>query len=309
MQDVPFQPVRGYRPLMGHAEAFEYISGPHPRAFDPEPARGLLAERRAASPEGHAPVVSSEILSGNPFRDGQDSPETARRLQRIAPGAQILVTIREQVSMAASMYMQYVSRGGSLPAERFFAGPLDNGFQIFDPVHLECHRLIGLCRDPFGPDHVHVLTFEQFRAAPERFVAAIARIAGQPEAPASPALAAESGRNVSSPEYAVPFLRRLNHFRSGPVSPDPVFDLGTGARLAYRGIRRTARAEPIRRLARHRHPVRDFGARRFAGRFAESNRALAKLCPDLDLRGYRGIAPGTAGAEAAEALRPVPAGH
>jgi hypothetical protein len=309
MQDVLFRPACGYQPLMSHAEVFERISGPHPLAFDPEPARLLIAERASAAAPGLARVVSSEILSGNPFRGGQDSPETARRLQRIAPGAQILVTIREQVSMAASMYMQYVSQAGTLRVDRFFAGPLAIGHPLFDPVHLEYHRLIALYRELFGPDRVHVLTFEEFRAAPERFVMAIARIAGLPEQTPSPALAAESGRNVSSPEYAAPFLRRLNHFRSGPVSPDPVLDLGVGARLTSRGIGRAARAESLRRLVKRRNPVKDFVAEKFAGHFEDSNRSLAALCPDLDLRGYQGIAPETPGADAVEPLRPVPAGH
>lgn len=310
MQDVLFRPACGYQPLMNHAEVFEHISGPHPLVFDPGPARALLAARIQAAPEGLARVVSSEILSGNPFRGGQDGPETARRLQLIAPEAQILVIVREQVSMAASMYMQYVSRGGSLPAERFFAGPLDIGYPLFDPVHLEYHRLIGVYRDLFGAARVQVLTFEQLRAAPERFLAAISRIAGQPDDMSAAALAAGSGCNVSSPEYAVPLLRRVNHFRSGPVSPDPVLDLGAGAQLVYRGISRIARTGPVRRMMRERNPVKALVTDRFNGCFTESNRALGALCPDLDLSCYQGITGSGAGEPgSAGALGPVPAGR
>lgn len=310
MQEVLFKPSCGYRPLLSHAEVFEHISGPHPLVFDPEPARALIAGRMGSAPEGLAPVVSSEILSGNPYRGGQDGPETARRLQQIAPEAHILITVREQVSMAASMYMQYVSRGGSLSPRAFFSGPLDIGYPLFDPAHLDYHRLIGLYRTLFGADRVHVLTFEQFRAAPEQFVAALARLSSLPEAASAAARAAGKGRNVSSPEYAVALLRRVNHFRSGPVSPDPVLDLGAGARLAYRGVGRIARTEAVRRLVRQRNPVKAFVAERFAERFAESNRALAALCPDLDLRGYQGIpAAGQDVPAPAAALRPVPAGR
>ena len=309
MQDVLFQPACSYQPLMSHEEVFEHISGPHPLIFDPEPVQALLAERMAATPEGHAPVVSSENLSGNPFRGGQDGPETARRLHKIAPEAQILVTVREQMSMASSMYMQYLSQGGTLRPEQFFAGPLDLGYPLFDSVHLEYHRLIGLYRELFGAERVHVLTFEQFRTEPERFVAAICGIAGVPESMGAATLAAGTERNVSRPEYAAPLLRRVNHFRNGPVGPGPVFDLGV-AQLAYRAIGRGARMGPVRGLIRQRNPVKAFVTRRFAGHFAESNRALAALCPDLDLRGYEGIAAAApAASEPEAALRPLPAGH
>lgn len=289
MQETLFRPDCGYAPLMSHAEVFEHITGPHPLVFDPEPTRALLAARSAEAPAGLARVVSSEILSGNPLRGGQDCAENARRLQRIAPDARILVTIREQLSMAASMYMQYISRGGALPASRFFDGPLDFGYPLFDPVHLEYHRLVGFYRELFGPARVHVLTFEQFRAAPEDFVASIDRLAGAPGISTAAVRAARSGRNVSSPEYAVPLLRRVNHLRAGPVSPDPILDLGEGSRLLYRSIRRAANAMPVRRLVRRPNPVRDLIATRFSGRFEASNRALAALCPELSLRDYPGI--------------------
>lgn len=309
MQDVLFKPACSFRPLMSHEEVFAHISGPHPLVFDPEPVRALLAARMAATPQGHAPVVSSENLSGNPFRGGQDSPETARRLHEIAPEAHILVTVREQMSMASSMYMQYLSQGGTLRPEQFFAGPLDLGYPLFDPVHLEYHRLIGLYQELFGTERVHVLTYEQFRTEPERFVAAICSIAGVPESSGTATLAAGTGRNVSRPEYAAPLLRRVNHFRSGPVGPGPVFDLGA-AQLAYRGIGRAARMGPVRGLIRQRNPIKAFVTRCFAGRFAESNRTLAALYPDLDLRGYEEIvAPAPAASEPEAALRLLHAGH
>ena len=289
MQEVLFTPACGYAPLMSHAEVFEHITGPHPLAFDPEPARALLAARAAEAPVGLARVVSSEILSGNPMRGGQDCAKNARRLHRIAPQARILITIREQVSMAASMYMQYVSRRGTLPPERFFDGPLETGYPFFDPVHLEYHRLVEFYHTLFGPGQVRVLTFESFRTNPAGFVAAIGDMAGAGAESGIAALAAGDGRNVSNPEYAAGLLRRINHLRAGPVSPNPILDLGEVGKRLYRGAGRAARTAPVSRLVRRRNPIRDMAAVRYAGRFAESNGALAEMCPELDLQGYQGI--------------------
>ena len=82
------------------------------------------------------------------------------------------------------------------------------------------------------------------------------------------------------------------------MSPDPILDLGDIGKRLYRGAGKAARSAPVSRLVRRRTPIRDLADRRYAGRFADSNRALAEMCPELDLRGYQGIGQdGEAGTE------------
>lgn len=81
-------------------------------------------------PAGMVPVISSEILSGHPFSGGIASDDYARRLKAIAPDAKILVSIRSQMRILTSVYMQYLLRGGTMGPELFFAGDPDSGSSV-----------------------------------------------------------------------------------------------------------------------------------------------------------------------------------
>jgi hypothetical protein len=289
MQAEFFVPTCGYDPILSHEEVFGLISGVHPLAFDPSPARDLIAGRVAAARQkGLTPVISSEILSGNPYRGGHDSAENARKLHRTVPGAPILITVREQEAACASMYMQYVSRGGCLSPGVFFDGPWGLGYPGFDPAHLEYHLLVARYQDLFGPENVMVCTYEEFRKAPDRFIERISTFAGNATQVNHTGLFS-APQNPSNPEYAVPVLRRANYIRTGPVSPDPLFDLGVVGLYFYKGIGRLSRSRLAAALVREKKPVRRLVRERYSGRYDASNQALARLRPDLDLGGYQGF--------------------
>jgi hypothetical protein len=279
MQRRLFQPAHGYDPLMDHDGVFATITRPHRLAFDPAVARAALAARPAGA--GLVPVVSSEILSGHPFWGGRDSADFAERIARIAPDARILITIRAQIPAIASVYMQYVRRAGLKDPESFFRGPGILGFDGFDPVHFEYHRLAGHYRSLFGADRVLVLTQERLAADPAGFVARLAAFAGAPEAPI-PSTAREG---VSESEAAVWLLRRINRLRRDGAGQDPVADLGRVGLQAYRVAGWFYRRPFMKRLAAGR-PVTATARRLFAGRFGPSNRALLDMMPGLDLPGY-----------------------
>ncbi|GAB5373587.1 MAG: hypothetical protein AcusKO_00490 [Acuticoccus sp.] len=281
MQHMLFTPRNGYAPAMTHHQAFQTLVRPSTFTFDPAPARRLIARAGA----GRA-VVSSEILVGNPFHGGRESDVYARRIAQVAPDARILITIREQHAAIASTYMQYLNRGGTLPVDAFLSGSSVPGYFGFDAEHFCYARLVALYHDLFGADHVLVLTHEALVAHPQRTAARIAAFAGLGAAP----FAARQRVAASYPEAAAFLLRRVNHLRAAPAAPEPVVDLGAPASLAYRAVGWAAARPGLRHLIGRHKPVRAVVRARFAGRFVQSNQALAGLLGGAaDLTGYEGI--------------------
>jgi hypothetical protein len=286
MQRRLFVPAHGFRQVAFHREAFDHVVAPHGFDFDPAPLAALLAERNAALAPGEVPVLSSEILSGHPFQGGHESDVYAERLARIAPGARILISIRSQLKILPSVYMQYVLRGGTLPYDRFFAGNDELGYFGFTPGHFEYDRLVAHYQRLFGADRVHVLTQESLRQDREGAVAALAAFAGaagfrglQPEA--------RQVEGVSYPEYAAPLLRRINHVQASTLDPWPILSLGRTPHGLFRAAGWLLRRPPFPTLLKERRPVSAHVAARFAGHYRDSNARLAAIVRHpLDLAGY-----------------------
>ena len=285
MQAELFQPAHGFRMLASHEEIFARVVQPHGLWFEPGPMQALIAEREAGLPEGHCAVVSSEILTGHPFHGGQMSDDYARRLKAIAPEARILISIRAQLRILPSIYMQYLLRGGTLTPERFFAGTDVPGFFGFRAEHFEYDRLVALYQALFGRDRVHVLTQESLQADIEAASAALAGFAGA-TAFAGLVERARKVRGASYPEYAAPVLRRVNHLRASPMNPGPALPLDPSGHRLFRAAGYALRKPPFPALLGSRKPVSAFVARSFAGRFAASNARLAALVPGCDLSAY-----------------------
>ncbi|MFW6028023.1 MAG: hypothetical protein ACOC9Q_00665 [bacterium] len=286
LQKVLFTPEHGYRKLLSHAEVFETLVRPHGLTFDGSSAKALMAERMAFETKCNVDVISSEILSGNPFLGGRESDQFARRLHAVAPDALILISIREQFSMMTSLYMQYVSRGGTMSPAAFFAESPDIGYVSFASEHLEFHRLIGLYRWLFGPGQVLVITKEGLDDDCRATLDRIGRFSGN-HTPICLSGAAAQRLGASYPEYSSVALRRINHFRAGPLNSAPLIDLGAFSGTLYRATGALARSRPMTRLCGRRRPVATYVGKRFRGRFAHSNRALKAMLGDrIDLTGY-----------------------
>lgn len=285
LQRAFFVPDHGFAPVIGHEEVYRLITDPHEFDFDPAAAAAELAPRLAAIPPDLAPVISSEILSGHPFYGGQRAPQYARRLRALFPRGRVLITIREQMRILASVYMQYVSRAGSKPPETFFAETAAPGYEHFSATHFCYHHLVGLYRELFGPERVLVMTQEEMARDLAGFGARVAAFAGAEPRRPLPAVAKREA--ISNPEFAYPVLRRINHFRADSPSDEPALDLGPLGRLAYRSAGKLAREKPLRDWFGDRRPVDAFVRARFAGRFEASNRALKAMLGDaVDLDGY-----------------------
>lgn len=283
MQRRLFQQAHGYAPYDAdidatHRAVFAHVTGPHRLAFDAAAARAALL---GAGSGDLVPVISSEILSGHPFWGGRDSADFAQRLHEMAPEGKILITIRAQIPAIASVYMQYVRRAGTLPAARFFGGAQVLGYDGFDPVHFEYHRLVGHYQALFGADRVKVMTQEALAADPAAFVADLAAFTGAPTQP----VPSTRREGASESEAATPILRRINYLIHDGANPAPVLNLGPVSRQAYRGAGWAFRQLKGRGMFAGK-PVTAEARRRFAGRFGASNRALMEICAGLELPGY-----------------------
>ena len=290
LQKLVFLPEFHFWPVMNHKEIFDTVIAPHGLDFDPAPVRKMIAERVAAAPAGAAvDVISLEVLSGLPFTGGRESDDLARRLKAIVPEARILLTIREQHAIIASVYMQYLLRAGTQSPEAFFDGTPYDGYFAFSARNFEYDRLIGLYQDLFGPEQVLALPQEMIARDQAAAVDLLSRFSGNtPLAEAGWTPVRERG--LSYPQYAVPLLRRTNYFRREAMNLNPMIDLGPVGHLLHRASGWLARRPFLPASWGKAKPITDLVRRRFGGQFADSNRRLAEMLHHpVSLKGYEGI--------------------
>lgn len=293
MQQRLFVHEHGYHQIARHREVWEHVVAPHGLLFDPESMRRVIAKGLSELPAGMVPVISSEILSGHPFFGGMGSDDFARRLKAIAPDARILISIRSQMRILTSVYMQYLLRRGTMSPELFFAGDPELGFYGFRPEHFEYHRLVMLYQDLFGAENVHIITQESLRTEMDGATLRLASFAGNTlfrgVLPSH-----RSAYAPSYPEYAVPLLRRINKFQKSVLTPAPTIRIGTTPDGFYRAFGYVLRRPPFSWLLKRYRPVSTHVERTFRGRFDESNRELARIAGHyLDLSEYVGATPTT----------------
>lgn len=286
MQQRLFTPEHGYLQLADHAEIFEHLVQPHGLHFDPAPLRDLFAIRRKRLPQGGAAIVSSEIMSGHPFQGGHESDVYAERISQIAPDARILISIRAQMKILPSVYMQYLLRGGTMSPAQFYKGTDEPGYFGFTPRHFEYDLLVSHYQKLFGADRVHVLTQESIRDDMD----AAARVLAEFTENVRLDTLSDTARMVyaaSYPEYAAPVLRRLNHVQSSTLNPRPIVSFGKTPKGLYRGAGYLLRRPPLSSMLKGRRPVSDYVNKAFVGHYKESNARLAALVTHpLDLTGY-----------------------
>ncbi|OYQ25753.1 hypothetical protein CHU93_13610 [Sandarakinorhabdus cyanobacteriorum] len=289
MQRRLFTPPLGYHPIMEHETVFAHFVRPHMFEYDAAAARAAVAKALAEVPVGLTPVISSEILCGNPTYGSREALGIARRLHDAAPGARILVTIREQVAAIASTYMQYLQRGGEFSAQAFFAEAPEVGWPVFNHAHFRYDRFVAMYADLFGPDQVLVCNQELLMRDHVGFAQRIADFAGQP-GPVNQAALNPERTGVSYPEYGAGLLRFINNVRPGPAGPSAMPNLGSAGDLLYRAAGKLLRLDLVRSGFGNRKPVTDYVRKRYAGAFVDSNRALAAMVqPGLPFERYQGL--------------------
>lgn len=202
------------------------------------------------------------------------------------PQARIVISIRNQMKILPSVYMQYLLRGGTMPPARFFAGATDLGYFGFTPQHFEYDLLVARYQALFGRANVYVLTQESLQKDMAAAARSLADFAGNRRF-AGLSAAARRVHAPSYPEYAAPVLRRINHVQESTLNPTPVLRLGRTPKGLYRLAGYLLRRAPFKTLLGGHKPVSDHVTQRFAGHFTASNARLAALCdPPVDLSGY-----------------------
>lgn len=126
------------------------------------PLQQLRSFQCNATESGTTLVISHERLSGYPATGGYDQRLIADRLFDAFPDGRILIVVRRQEDVILSMYLQYITDGGSLSLRRFLAGCKTETARApgFRYEFYEYHHLADYYIRLFGADHVLVLAFE-----------------------------------------------------------------------------------------------------------------------------------------------------
>jgi hypothetical protein len=216
-QLYPLLTSHAYLPRRRVRRAFLFS---HAFSFNPDDAR-----QRLSLDENSPYVLCEEELSGSIWTGGHMgalSKELADRVRRVAPEAQVVIFVRNQVDMLASVYAQYIKRGGTHRPERLLF-PAEHRRErwikpfkvpLFCFEHFEYVGLIRHYRELFGADNVHVFAYEAFRQDPAGFVADFARRFGMTYDPDRVNFAPV---NRSFRDRTMALARMLNHFTQRSV--------------------------------------------------------------------------------------------
>lgn len=256
--------------------------------FDAPAARAWFAEGIAAGlRRGLVPVLSHEQLAGNAHSGGHNSKANADRLVGALPGARVLIVIREQRSMVASVYKQYVRACGVASIERYLHPPRrgnDRGIPLFDAAFLEYHHLIGYYRGLFGEANVRVVPFEFLRRNGVGFIDEVVAFAG---ARAPQELSFEAvNPTISAASLALKRKVNLVLVRDTLNPLAPVDSLRVAAAVKA-GFDRADQWVPARLRRRSDEKLREYVDEQLAGRYRDSNRVTASITGiDLGAYGY-----------------------
>lgn len=249
---------------------------------DPAQIRSEIANAEAPLRAcGLVPVWSEETLLGNPLQRIYDGAWVLERLSRVAPGARVLITIRNQLDLALSAYREHLKLGRHSLQDFIGTGSEPRSYHpILREDYLAFDRAVAAYQDVLGQDNVCVLPQEMLRQAPTAF---FERLFTFTELPVQ-AVQSDQRLNAGLGGTGLRAARTLNAL----VVRSP---LSNRASLAERLVRRTTRL--VDRIAPHALDRRIEAAwraqiaTRYAGRFDASNTRLAQLAGlDLAALGY-----------------------
>ncbi|MFW5886402.1 MAG: sulfotransferase domain-containing protein [Bacteroidota bacterium] len=152
--------------------------------------------------------ISREALSASNYLTGEHAKRNAERIKAIFGDVKIIFIIREQFSMLASLYSQYIKMGGTLCIADF----------VFDAYEcrgllerLKYHKTLDMYADIFGKNNVYFDLFERFRLNKNNFLKDIYSFIGCKNTAFLPP---EGSKKVNSSltEGGVLFARFCNHF-------------------------------------------------------------------------------------------------
>ncbi len=273
MQEVLFRDKRLFNLMFDQQETDSLLVRPHDFQFSPQHASSAITARRSGKDDNLIDVISSELLCGNMFSGSRDSRILAERLFAVTGPAKILLTVRAQIPMLKSVYLQYVKRGGRKSLTDFLNYEPEPGYNWFRGEVFEFHHLAEHYASLFGADNVMVLPQELLIRDRQIFFETLLKFV-RGEAPKGLAVSDEKSVGVSPPSSAIPILRFANLFRQTPVNPEAMrmFN-GFGSlltSLSYRMPIGSARKE-----TRIKQQIESFAE----GRYGISNAKLQSYVP------------------------------
>lgn len=122
--------------------------------------------------------ICDEMLVGGMdagFGNGAFIKEVGYRLKNIFDQAQIIIFIRNQHSMVASAYFQYLIEGGNYSIDRFLNrkkmfGIFLKEYSLFSFDFFKFDQTISFYKSLFGENNVDVYLFEEFDENPKDFL-------------------------------------------------------------------------------------------------------------------------------------------
>ena len=267
------------------SHAVEWFILAHPQRFSPEAVRQDFFGRPEVG-GGGVPVISHEALSGNPIRGRYYAEQVSGRLHRAFPEARILIGVREQKALLASLYYQYVRQGGTLPVEGFLQR--DAGRRGFRPMvrldHFEYDLMVDTYRTHWPEADILVLPMELLKADPASYLGRLYTFAGLPEG----ALPAAREVNVKRSNVTMRMERFFNRiFPTPDPRPERYADYPLSYRMKNSVLPRLERLG-LGGLGKSEHARINAHIEAIAGDyFAAPNRRLAEMTGyDLTAFGY-----------------------
>lgn len=211
----------------------------NPFSFEGSKARAFFEPGIShAWQHGLIPVITHEMLSGNPWKGGYNNQVTADRLSAVFPEGRVLIVIREQSSMILSIYKHRVRNNLTASIQKYLESPKPrSGFEpLFRLEYLEYHWLILYYQKLFGKENVLVLPYEMLKNQRDKFLENIANFTGTNTPTSLPkevvnegysglVLALKRWTNLLSPKdsmYNYSLLQAINNkifFRINQITP------------------------------------------------------------------------------------------
>jgi hypothetical protein len=192
----------------------------HDLDFDAARVRAAYESEMQSAP-GRQPIISQEALLCEVFAGGSNVIRNAQRLQALFPRGKILIVIREQLDMIASLYYQYCQEGGTVRMARFLTNGPPN-VSYFDWTMLDYARLLEYYQSVFGAEQVKMIPFEHFKRDPLEFVTAIMAFCNLDAPPALNDVIATEPSNIRTTRYGLHFMRVMNLFLFSRYKPSSI---------------------------------------------------------------------------------------
>lgn len=251
-------------------------------AYNPQAARNYFTDLALECDKaGKRAVFSSERLVGNVLTGHYDMQAIAIRLNKVFDQPRIMLMIRNQMPLIASIYRQYLKVGGSKTFEQFIQ-PGEGRIPVFDWRAYEFHRLVEFYQELFGRENLFVVALEQITADPEIVLQNMCKFFDVEYCPPS----STKAQNKGLTDNRLKVRRRINSVfrpkmpnlrdsgRPGLSREGILFRMANG--LEQRGLFDDENTNLIEEVESN-----------FSGKYAKSNRRLAELIDfDFAAAGY-----------------------